>query len=381
MLHGGTYIPYLDRKGMMYVLRYPELDPETKSMDSTHIIASNLTPSKFREFSKYKVVTPAWITDSVEKGTLLEWRAYKLVPKGGGEEQGMRGGMGRFLARASQAAEPKRVEKEEEETAEVLVKSDEDDVVAIPSPVKPDTPTEINAEPKPRETTIDQITSYAEPSPEPTTHAPTTPKKPTPLAPVFTKSPAPPRAKSPIEDTESLEYPPNALPPTTDQRAFDRAKAMGWYATRTENPDAKRLMKSAEWREQHTAANEGFLEGYYQNSRYVDIRHWCDSRSCCIGCTTCQIGKRNSSSWWRRHSLLPNRARRCIRSHLALNPLQKTSALPIRHCQRHKLERRPSSAKRVHRKAVGTRLSSTSTLTHSSLRAAWRRVLTCEGNP
>lgn len=183
----------------------------------------------------------------------------------------MRGGMGRFLARASQAETPAQVgKKSEEKPVELLMESDEEDVIPVPSPVKPTvkprTPSDMIPGPKPTEAGGNQVIPEAD-VPSPMAHAPTTPDKPTSLAPVFTKSPAPPRAKTPTKDTESLEYPPNAPPPTTDQKAFERAKAMGWYATRTENPDAKRLMKSAEWRAQHTAANEGFLEGYYQNSR------------------------------------------------------------------------------------------------------------------
>lgn len=179
----------------------------------------------------------------------------------------MRGGMGKFLARASQTGTPKQVEKKSEGKPDgVSMVWSEEDVIPVLSPIKPRTPSDVIYEPKPAEAGDNQVIPEAD-IPSPVVHAPTTPDKATLLAPVFTKSPAPPRAKTPIKDTESLEYPPNAPPPTTDQKAFERAKAMGWYATRTENPDAKRLMQSAEWRAQHTAANDGFLEGYYQNSR------------------------------------------------------------------------------------------------------------------
>lgn len=59
-----------------------------------------------------------------------------------------------------------------------------------------------------------------------------------------------------------------APPTTTDPMTFDQTIASG-YAKYEENKDAKRLMQSEEWRGLHTAVNEGFLEGYYQNSRYV----------------------------------------------------------------------------------------------------------------
>lgn len=275
MMHGGTYIPYLDRKGMMYVPIFPLLCPPLIPTHRTHIIASNLTPSKFREFAKYKVVTPAWITDSVERGALLEWKAYKLVPKGGGEEQGMRGGMGRFLAR-SQAAEQggsrqrDMGEKGKQEKEVEFVEDEDENIAESPRKVTPrvEAPVERVPDEKEDETTMALVSPKPHDIESPN---PTTPVKRSPLAPVFTKSPAPvPHQAAPNPaDVPGSPYPRDAPTPTTDQRAFERAKAMGWYATRTENPDAKRLMKSAEWREQHTAANEGFLEGYYQNSRCV----------------------------------------------------------------------------------------------------------------
>ena len=55
VLHGGTYVPYLDRKEMV-----------------THIVASNLTPSKHDEFKAYKVVTAAWLVDSAACGHLKD---------------------------------------------------------------------------------------------------------------------------------------------------------------------------------------------------------------------------------------------------------------------------------------------------------------------
>jgi DNA repair protein REV1 len=247
--------------------------------DSTHIIASNLTPSKFREFAKYKVVTPTWITDSVERGALLDWKAYKLVPKGGGEEEEMRGGMGKFLARASQAVQQKRSADHgsrgkamQERPVEVMDDSEDEGVdQSTPRVTRPQVEAAFELA-----VPVEKVDSLPTPLDHPVPLAvvpsnPPTPTKRTPLAPVFTKSPAPvpPPAPPDVTAEQGLQYPRDAPLPTTDQRAFERAAAMGWYATRTENPDAKRLMKSAEWREQHTAANEGFLEGYYQNSRCV----------------------------------------------------------------------------------------------------------------
>jgi hypothetical protein len=45
-------------------------------------------------------------------------------------------------------------------------------------------------------------------------------------------------------------------------------QSINGYAKYQEHPDAKRLVKDNEWRLANTAANgEGFIEGYYQNSR------------------------------------------------------------------------------------------------------------------
>lgn len=52
---------FLDRKSMI-----------------THIVASNLTPSKFKEFAVYKVAKPEWLVDSLAEGRLLNWQRYSL---------------------------------------------------------------------------------------------------------------------------------------------------------------------------------------------------------------------------------------------------------------------------------------------------------------
>ena len=64
-LHSGTYVPYLDKKSLV-----------------THIVASNLTPKKRQEFRAYKVVTEAFIVDSVAAGKLLPWQSFKLEGAG-----------------------------------------------------------------------------------------------------------------------------------------------------------------------------------------------------------------------------------------------------------------------------------------------------------
>ncbi|KAG7006408.1 DNA repair protein rev1 [Physcia stellaris] len=67
--YGGGFMQYLDGKTVV-----------------THIIASNLTPKKKVEFSKYRIVKPAWIVDSIRAGKLLPWDAYRVVDEGMGQQ-------------------------------------------------------------------------------------------------------------------------------------------------------------------------------------------------------------------------------------------------------------------------------------------------------
>lgn len=59
--HGGHFVHYLSKKS-----------------DATHIVASNLTLRKRVEFQNYKVVTPNWLTESVNHNKLLPWQEFQL---------------------------------------------------------------------------------------------------------------------------------------------------------------------------------------------------------------------------------------------------------------------------------------------------------------
>lgn len=65
LAHGGRVEQYLDRKSGGFV---------------THVIATNLTPAKMKEYRQLKVVWPAWIVDSVRAGRLLSWSTYRWTP-------------------------------------------------------------------------------------------------------------------------------------------------------------------------------------------------------------------------------------------------------------------------------------------------------------
>ncbi|KAH6608721.1 dna damage repair mus42 [Trichoderma cornu-damae] len=60
--HGGGFLQYLDSKTM-----------------ATHIITATLPPKKAVEFSRYRIVKPAWVVDSVKAGKLLPWTDYRVL--------------------------------------------------------------------------------------------------------------------------------------------------------------------------------------------------------------------------------------------------------------------------------------------------------------
>ncbi|KAJ5899227.1 DNA repair protein Rev1 [Penicillium taxi] len=60
--HGGGFLQFLDGKTA-----------------ATHIIASSLTPKKREEFRRYRIVKPAWVTDSIKAGRLLPWNDFRIV--------------------------------------------------------------------------------------------------------------------------------------------------------------------------------------------------------------------------------------------------------------------------------------------------------------
>ncbi|KAK4165675.1 DNA repair protein rev1 [Cladorrhinum sp. PSN259] len=63
--HGAGFLQYLDSKTM-----------------ATHIIASTMPPKKSVDFTKYRVVTPQWVLDSIQAGKLLPWSDYRALEEG-----------------------------------------------------------------------------------------------------------------------------------------------------------------------------------------------------------------------------------------------------------------------------------------------------------
>ncbi|KAJ2801191.1 deoxycytidyl transferase [Coemansia guatemalensis] len=48
----------------------------------THIIASNLSRSKEKEFRNYRVVRPEWVVECVQADRLLSWHSYRIIGSG-----------------------------------------------------------------------------------------------------------------------------------------------------------------------------------------------------------------------------------------------------------------------------------------------------------
>ena len=61
LLHGGRFVPYLDAK-----------------RDVTHVVTTDLTPQKRREFQARRVVRPAWVVDSCRLRAKQPCAAYAL---------------------------------------------------------------------------------------------------------------------------------------------------------------------------------------------------------------------------------------------------------------------------------------------------------------
>ncbi|KAM0332476.1 hypothetical protein ACHAQA_002757 [Verticillium albo-atrum] len=81
--HGAGFLQYLDSKTM-----------------ATHIIASTLPPKKAVEFSRYRIVKPAWVVDSIQAGKLLPWSDYRVLDDGP-RQKIMSFGEGSFLSQAT----------------------------------------------------------------------------------------------------------------------------------------------------------------------------------------------------------------------------------------------------------------------------------------
>ncbi|KAG9100820.1 deoxycytidyl transferase [Ceratobasidium sp. 370] len=213
--HGGEFHAYLDRKEMV-----------------THVVTSNLTPAKALEFKHMKVVRPEWLVDSVAANKLLPWSDYRWVQQPDGSTQSL----------APQTP--------------------------IPTPSLPPQSSPVRPATSPKSLDIDGNSGG--------NLACDTPSSPGSAQPQTNneqsgKSPPLPAIPAPRIIATRRSNPPLLMPPPPAPSGPSRPS----YAAHKSNPEAERLMKSAEWRENHTSVSgETFIQGYYQHSRLHHLSKW-----------------------------------------------------------------------------------------------------------
>ncbi|KAH7098559.1 hypothetical protein BKA62DRAFT_364397 [Auriculariales sp. MPI-PUGE-AT-0066] len=203
--HGGTYHDHMDRKSMI-----------------THIIASNLTPAKWRELQHMKVVKPEWMVQSVEAGRLLPWRGFRLQPNAGHDEaQG--------VAAGSSPASASRITRRA--------------VNPFATPAPP-----------PAKAADDQHAALIDPMSENDTS-------------VYLVETAEPVPQQSAARSESPEY-------MTDPVTLHEAMRMPGYAPFKTNETAARMMSDPAWRAQNTSRSDDFIDNYYKQSRLHHLSMW-----------------------------------------------------------------------------------------------------------
>ncbi|GAA6041064.1 hypothetical protein JCM8097_004699 [Rhodosporidiobolus ruineniae] len=262
ILHGGVYVPYLDKKGLV-----------------THIVATNLTPSKRIEFANYKVATPDWLVDSAAAGRLKDWKEYALLAAPAVPAQAMlaEGELAPTGAQSAQRslfgmmkdAETKQAPAKEEkhagnngkqknvETIESLsargarlareaLQSYSLSGSASSSAVSTGSSAKLQSFFQPRQPITASTTSRSGASPRraTTTGTPSRPSSP---------------ARPATADTK--------LPATTDSPNKPTATTSSWLPQAQRSDRMNALLQDPDWLAKHTSASEDFLAGYFAQSR------------------------------------------------------------------------------------------------------------------
>jgi len=219
--HGGAYHDHMDRKGMV-----------------SHVIASNLTPAKWRELQNMRVAKPDWLVESVKAGKLLPWRRFRLEPVVGHDDaQGVHAGP---------ATAPRKVSRPRPHnpfSISEILKRRESEFLKDLSPPPPD----------PKETMdVDVNTSIIEPSKAELSKS--------------QQSQQPPLVPLPTRE-DSPEY-------LTDPLTMEQANKMPGYAVHNSNLNAQKMMSDPTWRAQNTSTADGFIENYYKASRLHHLSMW-----------------------------------------------------------------------------------------------------------
>ncbi|KAL8279058.1 hypothetical protein RQP46_008516 [Phenoliferia psychrophenolica] len=233
--HGGVYCPYLDRKSLV-----------------THIIATNLTPSKRKEFASYKVALPTWLTDSATAGKLLPWHRYSIFAAP-------------VLDRHSAVAVGE--EGSGKATQQSLFGMGLGGGGGGKAPPPPPAP----PRPKPIDETMESLSERGIRLAQLALAA----SKPAPIASSSSHDFFAPRtgpSRLPSSPTKGKS---TAIPPTTTDSPDKPSAAYASYLP-SKGPSERTtaLLKDPEWLSKNTSASENFLQGYFQQSRLHQISTW-----------------------------------------------------------------------------------------------------------
>lgn len=258
-INGNTHPP-MEELRKMILQRGGEVRPKLWNKGCVkYIIAPMLTQMKFKEFRNYKVVKEGWIVESCKAGKLLDWSKWKLQVQGGWEETGRKGLEGFLRGEASQSQRVSQVKHEDQLEAD---DDEEEEMVEPWDPVATNTESAfppalpvanaVPATPSAKRSTAAATQSLIAPASSRPTPAPT----PIPISPGFRKA-----ATAAAEGLPAKIHRPEG--------------AWEHYYTKDSNEHAAEALKNSDWRIRNTAerGNEGgFIDGYYQNSRYAHIQ-------------------------------------------------------------------------------------------------------------
>ncbi|GAA5912847.1 uncharacterized protein JCM6883_004850 [Sporobolomyces salmoneus] len=237
--HGGRYVPYLDRKDLV-----------------THIIATNLTPTKRKEFASYKVATPDWLTDSVKEGKLLDWRSFSLLApdkggsprKTGWEEEkdplGTQTGQKTLFGMLSKSNRKEEEASSNRPSRPPVASTSKQNVETIESLSQRGARLARAVVLEQQQAGSSSIKYFLQPHAKPRNAAPRPQSTTTTSAPI----------------TDSLSA-------TTDSPLPPDAVTRNWLPQKARDSRTTALINDPDWLSKHTSASEDFLQSYFAQSR------------------------------------------------------------------------------------------------------------------
>ncbi|ORY78482.1 hypothetical protein BCR35DRAFT_291934 [Leucosporidium creatinivorum] len=241
-LHGATYIPFIDRKSLV-----------------THIIASNLTPSKRNEFKEYKVVKPEWIVESVKEGRLLDWTRFGLLGAAGRE--GEDGGRGAETGRETQRSLAGMFAAKGGGGDSVMSRRRIDGAGASSSGME--RKERVNTE------TIESLSDRGSRLARAALAAQSTPALPSSFFQPRSSAPAPsPPPKAPPSQSKTTI---NSYPPPLTSLGTTKHP---WLPSVDMSSRTLSILADPEWMAKHTSAAPDFLQKYFSQSRLHHLSTW-----------------------------------------------------------------------------------------------------------